>query len=297
MNRPTFEVADIVRVQGDHFLDRYRSSLDFQHSKYFSPFCAANRRAGWTSGCCSAAVIPSSLTTRAETGTAPSVRASTPALAGGPRTRIAVHQLLPCRVHAAPRTNVLALENPRCSTTCCSRQRSNLAGDRQRSQTPGRRDRLHQHPAYLGSEPASASPYTLRHSRGRTFTRSPSMVRPRYAFFLPVKVLSRVFRGKFFAGLKRLHSRNQTPLHRPCRRFGRSAAIRTTHPPPVPPRLGRLRQAAFGGPCRCCATSAATPIAWPFLIIACWPSTKSASPFAGRITLTAASRQDDSCRH
>jgi putative transposase/transposase-like zinc-binding protein len=28
-------------------------------------------------------------------------------------------------------------------------------------------------------------------------------VRPRYAFFLPVKVLSRVFRGKFIAGLKR----------------------------------------------------------------------------------------------
>jgi hypothetical protein len=28
-------------------------------------------------------------------------------------------------------------------------------------------------------------------------------VRPRYRFFLPVKVLSRVFRGKFTAGLKK----------------------------------------------------------------------------------------------
>jgi hypothetical protein len=34
-------------------------------------------------------------------------------------------------------------------------------------------------------------------------------VRPKYPFFLPVKVLSRVFRGKFCAGLKRLHRRNQ----------------------------------------------------------------------------------------
>ena len=34
-------------------------------------------------------------------------------------------------------------------------------------------------------------------------------VPPRYAFFLPVKILSRVFRGKFLAGLKRLHSRNK----------------------------------------------------------------------------------------
>jgi hypothetical protein len=34
-------------------------------------------------------------------------------------------------------------------------------------------------------------------------------IRPRYPFFLPVKILSRVFRGKFLAGLKRFHRRNQ----------------------------------------------------------------------------------------
>ena len=34
-------------------------------------------------------------------------------------------------------------------------------------------------------------------------------VRPRYPFFLPVRVLSRVFRGKFLAGLKRLHRRKK----------------------------------------------------------------------------------------
>src|SRR5215469_3342599 len=35
MSRPTLEVADILRAQGDHFLDRYRSSLDFQQFKAF----------------------------------------------------------------------------------------------------------------------------------------------------------------------------------------------------------------------------------------------------------------------
>src|ERR1700694_2310335 len=35
MTRPTFEVADIVRVQGDRFLDRYRSSFGFQQLKAF----------------------------------------------------------------------------------------------------------------------------------------------------------------------------------------------------------------------------------------------------------------------
>src|SRR5579871_3006764 len=34
-------------------------------------------------------------------------------------------------------------------------------------------------------------------------------VYPRYAFFLPVKVLSRVFRGKFTAGLKKAFRRRQ----------------------------------------------------------------------------------------
>ena len=37
-------------------------------------------------------------------------------------------------------------------------------------------------------------------------------VRPRYAFFLPVKVLSRVFRGKFIAGLKRAFRDGSSPF-------------------------------------------------------------------------------------
>jgi hypothetical protein len=41
-------------------------------------------------------------------------------------------------------------------------------------------------------------------------------VHPRYPFFLPVKVLSRVFRGKFLAGLKRLHRRNKLCCNGPA---------------------------------------------------------------------------------
>ena len=35
MTRPTLEVADILRAQGDRFLDRYRSGFDFQQLKAF----------------------------------------------------------------------------------------------------------------------------------------------------------------------------------------------------------------------------------------------------------------------
>ena len=38
-------------------------------------------------------------------------------------------------------------------------------------------------------------------------------IKPRYAFFLPVKVLGRVFRGKFVAGLKRAYSQGQLGFH------------------------------------------------------------------------------------
>ena len=35
MTRPTLEVADILRAHGDRFLDRYRTSFDFQQLKAF----------------------------------------------------------------------------------------------------------------------------------------------------------------------------------------------------------------------------------------------------------------------
>ena len=43
-------------------------------------------------------------------------------------------------------------------------------------------------------------------------------IRARSSFFLPVKILSRIFRGKFRADLKHLY-RSKAPLapaHRPC---------------------------------------------------------------------------------
>ena len=41
MTRPPLEVADILRAQSDHFLDRYRSSFDFQQLKAFRALHAA----------------------------------------------------------------------------------------------------------------------------------------------------------------------------------------------------------------------------------------------------------------
>jgi hypothetical protein len=75
-------------------------------------------------------------------------------------------------------------------------------------------------------------------------------VRPRYPFFLPIKALSRVFRGKFCAGLKRLYRRK----HLRC--SGRAAAL--AEPNPFRQLLRRLHRQdwviyakpAFNGPMR-----------------------------------------------
>src|SRR5437764_11189646 len=100
-----------------------------------------------------------------------------------------------------------------CSTTCCSLPAPEIAIDRK----------------HLGAEIGMIS---ILHTWGQNLLLHPHIhcaipvgglspdhrqwVRPRYAFFLPVKILSRVFRGKFLAGLKRLHSRNKLCCNGPA---------------------------------------------------------------------------------
>src|SRR5437016_10649275 len=68
------------------------------------------------------------------------------ALVGGSRTRTPDHQLLPCCVHCASRTQCAGLGEPAfVLRPAVHRQCSNLARDRHRSQTPGRRDRRDRH--------------------------------------------------------------------------------------------------------------------------------------------------------
>jgi hypothetical protein len=54
-------------------------------------------------------------------------------------------------------------------------------------------------------------------------------VHPRYAFFLPVKVLSRVFRGKFTAGLKRAFRKRQLTFPGSLQPLAQEQAFRSFH--------------------------------------------------------------------
>src|SRR5262249_3616743 len=144
-------------------------------------------------------------TTRVEIGTAPSVKRR-PASAGwqlenaNSSTPAISMSCSPCLTNSMCwpwKTRV-------CFTVCCS--------------PPAHKPCWKSHPIPTTSEPRSVS--------SRSFTRGDRTclcvipagglsldhrrwVPPRYPFFLPVKVLSRVFRGKFLAGLKRLHRRKK----------------------------------------------------------------------------------------
>ena len=68
-------------------------------------------------------------------------------------------------------------------------------------------------------------------------------IRPRYPFFLPVKVLSRVFRGKFLAGLETSPSTKKLQCAGPAAALADRQQFAKLAPSFTSPRLGRLRQA------------------------------------------------------
>jgi hypothetical protein len=144
--------------------------------------------------------------------------------------------------------NVLALENPRCFYDLLFAASAATALE------------VAANPEHLGAEIGILS---VLHTWGQNLLLHPHIrcvipagglapdhsrwIHPRYAFFLPVKVLGCVFRGKFLAGLKRLYRRNKLCC------AGPAAALRT--PKQLAKLLRRLHRhkwvvyakPAFGG--------------------------------------------------
>jgi hypothetical protein len=208
MTRPTVEVADILRAQGQSFLDRYRSSLGFQQLKALRAIqrcrtAALGGHRDQCSRCGYQAISYNSCRNR-----------HCPKCQAQARERwITARQcdLLDTSyfhvVFTVPHElNVLALENPRLFYdllfTATAQTLLEIASDAK----------------HLGAE---IGVIAILHTWGQNLLLHPHIhcvipagglsrdhgrwLRPHYPFFLPVKVLSRVFRGKFLARLKRLH--------------------------------------------------------------------------------------------
>jgi len=220
MTRPAVEVADILRVQGQRFLERYRASFDFQQLKAFRALqnCRTAALGGHLDACPQCgfqAISYNSCRNR-----------HCPKCQAQARERWLAareQELLPTSyfhvVFTVPHElNLLALDNPRqfyhLLFTVTATTLLEVAAD----------------PKHLGAEIGILS---ILHTWGQNLLAHPHIhcvipaggisvdhsrwVRPRYPrFFLPVKVLSQVFRGKFIAGLKRLYRRKQLRCAGPC---------------------------------------------------------------------------------
>lgn len=212
MTRPAVEVSDILRAQGDRFLDRYRRSFDFQQLKAFRAIqrCRTAALGGHIDACpkCGHQAI-SYNSCRNRHCPKCQTQAREHWLAARERELLATSYFHV--VFTVPHElNVLALDNPRVFYdllfTASAQTLLKVARD----------------PKHLGAEIGVIS---ILHTWGQNLLLHPHIhcaipagglspdhsrwIRPRYPFFLPVKVLSRVFRGKFLAGLKRLHRRKQ----------------------------------------------------------------------------------------
>ena len=215
MNRPPLEVADLIRVAGQRFIERSRHWLTGQHRKVLAPSNAAvrPRSAGiWMS--VPAVGIAPSLTTRAATGTAPSVR-PTPATVGlrrrpGTAAHPYVHVVFTLPRRIAP----LALQNKKVVYDLLFRLSAETLIEVARN------------PERLGAEIGF---FSVLHTWNQRLDHHPHVhcvvpagglspdhtnwIRSPDRFFLPHKVLARVFRAKFVQALEQAFRQGQIEFH------------------------------------------------------------------------------------
>ncbi len=216
MKRPPLEVADIIRAAGEDFIRQHRSRLNGLHLKVLSAIerCRTAALGGHRDRCTrcgfTAAISYNSCRNR-----------HCPKCQTGARDKwLAAREkeLLPVSyvhvVFTVPRQLAeLMFHNKRLLYGLLFRASADslleIAAD----------------PKHLGAQIGFLS---VLHSWGQNLMHHPHLhcvipagglspdhkawVRPRYRFFLPVKALSRVFRGKFVAGLKRAYRNNELCL-------------------------------------------------------------------------------------
>jgi hypothetical protein len=212
MKPPPFEVADIIRAHGNSFIEKNRSWLTWFHLRvlFAIEHCRTAALGGHLDRCCQCGYEATSFNScRSRHCPKCQTNARNHWLAERGK------ELLPVKyVHVVftipHELSWLALQNKKIVYDllfrCSAATLLEIAAD----------------PKHLGAEIGFLS---VLHTWGQNLQIHPHIhcvipagglspdhqrwVHPRYAFFLPVKVLSRVFRGKFIAGLKRAFKQNK----------------------------------------------------------------------------------------
>ena len=215
MSRPTLEVADLIRGQGERFVERYRSWLSLQQLSVLRAIgrCRTAALGGHIDACprCDQQAISYNSCRNRHC----------------PKCQAQARQ----RWLAAREQEVLGVPYfhvvftlPHALQTLCERNPKVLYGLLFRASAQTLLE-VAANPKHLGAQIGFRS---ILHTWGQNLLLHPHLhcvipagglssdrtrwVRPKYAFFLPVEVLSRVFRGKFGDGLRRAHRHNKLKL-------------------------------------------------------------------------------------
>lgn len=219
MTKPAFEVADIIRVQGDRFLEKQGSSLNFQQHKAFRAIKACRTAAlgGHLDYCSGCGQYEKHSYNSCRNRNCPKCQAGLRHRWIAKREREVLGVPYFHVVFSVPHElNVLVRDNQRLFYSLLFSATSKTARE------------VAADPKWLGAEIGILS--TL-HTWGQNLQTHPHIhcvipqgglapdhkrwIHPRYRFFVPVKVLSKVFRGKFLDGLIQLYRKKKLRLAGP----------------------------------------------------------------------------------
>jgi hypothetical protein len=292
MSRPTVEVADLIHAKGEQFINQHRRHLSYQQLKVLRAIaqCRTAALGGHIDDCSRCghkAISYNSCRNR-----------------HCPRCQAQARQ----RWLAAREKEVLGVPYfhvvftlPHALIPLCQRN-PRVLYDLLFQASAATMQELAADPKHLGAQIGLLS---ILHTWGQNLLPHPHMhcaipagglspdqtrwVRPKYPFFLPVKALSRVFRGKFVNASSAPFAGTNCNFLKPTQRLfspdtsGDSFVLCSG-------RTGLYMRSPLSAALRrCCAIWAATPTVLPSAIIVCWLSTVSESPSAGRTTRTATS--------
>ena len=216
MNRPAVELADIVRAIGDDFIDRHRSSLTWPQLKVLLAIrrCRTAALGGHLDGCsqcghqaisynsCRNRHCPRCQTSARDRWLAERTKELLPV----PYSHVVF--TIPHQLAALAQQNKRVLYDLLLRTSAATLLE--IAADpRHLGAKIGFLSVLHTWGQNLKHHPHV---HCVVPTGGLAFDES-SWIRPRDGFFLPVKVLSKVFRGKFVAGLRRAFGSGKLSFH------------------------------------------------------------------------------------
>jgi hypothetical protein len=252
MNLPTLEVADIFRAFGDSFIDSSRSHVAWLHLKVMRAIerCRTAALGGHRDHCPGCGQDLGISYNSCRNRHCPKCQV----MARNQWTARRIADLVPLGyfhvVFTVPRQlSALMLQNKRLLYALLFRASAETMMQ------------IAANPKHLGAEIGFLG---VLHTWGQTLEHHPHVhyvvpeggfspdrsrwIRPKYRFFLPVKVLSRVFRGKFLDALTVLYRRGKLEFHGSLKPLREPHAFGEFPPYSVWAGLGSLRQEAVRRP-------------------------------------------------